>query len=117
MSATFPSGNTVELEMPPAAAPAVSDSDEATAYCDRHDIRLCQVASHGWLVRTADHAEGAGAVLGCIEQHLDGFELMELGGGFRWSTFGTLSEAVAQLVVDRRQHQDSEEDDGSVRLL
>jgi|GEM_PF-3693553 len=117
MFATSPSSDTSELERLPATIPGFSDSDAAAAYCDRHDIRLCQVASHGWLVRTADCAEGAGTVLGCIEEHLDGFELMELGGGFRWSTFGTLSEAVAQLVVDRRQHQDSEEDDGSVRLL
>lgn len=117
MSATSPSSDTSELERLPAAIPGFSDSDEAAAYCDRRGIRLCQVASDGWLVRTADHSEGAGTVLGCIEEHLDGFELMELGGGFRWSTFGTLNEAVVQLVADRRQRQDGEDDDGSVRLL
>jgi hypothetical protein len=103
MSATSPSSSTVEIDAAPAAVPGLSDSDEASAYCDLHDVRLCQVASHGWLVRTAEHPESAGNVLGCVEEHHGRFELMELGDGFRWSTFDTLRAAVAHLVVDTRR--------------
>ena len=70
------------------AAATLSDHD--FAYALRHGLWLVQTSERGWLIEAIEHPAQSRGLLGCIEQHDGGFELMELGGGFAWSTFPTM---------------------------
>jgi len=68
-------------------------------------IRVQQVAEHGWIVRSDVQPDSIANVLGCIEQRDEGFELMVVGGDFHWLTFTTLDEAVSHLRERARAAQ------------
>jgi hypothetical protein len=65
-------------------------------------VGLTPISSSGWLIRATSSSAGGLSVLGCVQEHGDAFELMELEGGFRWSTHGSLHLAVAHLLTDAR---------------
>lgn len=70
----------------------------AIDFCRAHDMSITQVAGHGWLVRRDPDVVDPGRVLACVEERDHDFEVMEVGGGFRWTTHTTLREAVAHLA-------------------
>jgi len=67
-------------------------------FCRRHGLELERAADFGWIVRepAADHP---GQVVGCIDQLRDSVELMRLDGGFCWSGFDCLHDALEDLVL------------------
>lgn len=63
------------------------------------DVVVRDVASSGWRVHDDRMPErDAHSVLGFIEKRDGRFEVMQLGSGFRWSTFDTMDEAVSHLT-------------------
>jgi hypothetical protein len=56
-------------------------------------------ADYGWIVRAA-HGDNFGHVVGCIDQLRDSVELLRLDGGFHWSTFSTLHDALDNLILN-----------------
>jgi hypothetical protein len=72
-------------------------------YCARNGVDLYPARNHGWVIRAAGTAELDGAVLGCIEDSEDQFELMQLVGGFRWSIHDSFHEALERLVHELPQ--------------
>ncbi len=74
-----------------------SDFDAESEFCADHSLQLERSTGYGWLVRLAHH-DRQGAVIGCIDQLEQGVELMLLDGGFRWSTFASLREALENLM-------------------
>jgi len=91
-SRAFPLGDRLERE----AHSATVD------YFERRGISLSQVDTRGWLVRLMPPVDSRLSVLGCVEERDDEFELMELEGGFRWSTHPSLHAAVVHLLRDPR---------------
>lgn len=85
----------VGVRSPPSAAEAPGDPP-----VERPGILVHRVADRGWLVRDSSVPPGIRSLLGCIEERAGRFELMELGEGFRWTTFDSLAGAVAQLILD-----------------
>ncbi len=83
------------------AVPAVHELsasfDIAASACASHGLMLERMPHYGWLVRRAGPG-GHQPVIGCIDQVEDGVELMEMDGGFRWTTFRSLLDAVTHLV-------------------
>jgi hypothetical protein len=67
-------------------------------YCVQHAVTLFPARNQGWVIRAVGIAGQDGAVLGCIEDSEDQFELMQLIGGFRWSVHDSLHEALRRLV-------------------
>ena len=69
------------------------------AFCSDRGFELELASGHGWIVRiaTADHF---GRIVGCIDQLDDTVELMKLDGGFHWSSFPTLQDALDDLMLD-----------------
>jgi hypothetical protein len=67
-------------------------------YCERHAVGLFPARNHGWVIRAVRTPRQDGAVLGCIEESEDQFELMQLIGGFRWSLHDSLHDALRRLV-------------------
>jgi hypothetical protein len=59
--------------------------------------------NHGWLIRAVESPGHQGAVLGCIEDSEDQFELMQLVGGFRWSIHESFHDALQRLVHELPQ--------------
>ncbi|HEU0206568.1 MAG TPA: hypothetical protein VFQ74_07750 [Pseudolysinimonas sp.] len=72
-------------------------SDEDSNLCWAHGFRLWRADDYGWLVRTG--ADTTGAVYACIDESGDEFELMELVGGFRWTTHRSLHLALEELLL------------------
>ena len=63
------------------------------------DLVLVQVAAHGWRVCDARrHEDDPHRLLGFVEERSGEFEVMQLGGGFHWSTFATMRDALAYLT-------------------
>ncbi len=91
-----------DLHLPPdgliAGSPSVDPASGVGDYCSEHHLTLTQVAAHGWLVREEPGSGAAGRLLACVEERGHDFEVMEVGGGFRWTTFPTLGEAVEHLI-------------------
>lgn len=85
------------MSIAPAKSFSISDSDSDAGFCADHSLQLEQLTGYGWLVRLA-HDDRQGAVIGCIDQLEEGVELMLLDGGFRWSTFASLREALESLM-------------------
>ena len=66
-------------------------------FCESHGLELEHASDYGWIVRTAN-TRHFGNIVGCIDQ-LDGsVELMKLNGGFHWSSFVTLQDALNDLA-------------------
>jgi len=70
----------------------------AIDYYHAHEMSITPVAGHGWLVRRDPDVVDPGRVLACVEERDHDFEVMEVGGGFRWTTHTSLREAVAHLA-------------------
>jgi len=88
------------LDDPGAAARRSDFLVGAIEYCHAHGMSLTQVAGHGWLVRRDPDVVDPGRVLACVEERDHDFEVMEVGGGFRWTTYTMLREAVAHLAPE-----------------
>ena len=87
----------------PLGAGAARDPHVATVeFFARHGVDLTQVDRSGWLACVSGSRSPGLSVLGCVQEHGAEFELMELEGGFRWSTHGSLHLAVARLLTDAR---------------
>lgn len=69
------------------------------AFCADYRFELQQASDYGWLVRAATSAHD-GTVLGCIDQLDEGVELMRLDGGFTWTTFASLHDALENLAIE-----------------
>lgn len=75
-------------------APAASHEAPEAA-----DIDVQALSSEAWRVRDLRFAEhDARALIGFIEKKEDVFEVMQLGGGFQWFTYPSLSDAIAHFV-------------------
>ena len=68
-------------------------------YCAEHGLELEAAIDYGWVVRTAS-GDHLGHVVGCVDQLKGCVELLRLDGGFHWSTFSTLHEALDNLVAN-----------------
>jgi hypothetical protein len=79
--------------------PMAGESD----FCARNAIGLFPARNHGWLIRAVESEGHQGAVLACIEDSEDQFELMQLVGGFRWSIHDSFHEALLRLVHELPQ--------------
>ncbi len=79
--------------------PLAGESD----FCAQNAVGLFPARNHGWLIRAVESAGHEGAVLGCIEDSEDQFELMQLVGGFRWSIHDSFHEALQRLVHELTQ--------------
>ena len=84
-------------------------TEDAANYCRSHGMSITQVFTYGWLVRREPRVGDFGGLLGCVEQRNESFEVMEIGGGFRWTTFTALRDVVTYLT--------SRAESGSTRLL
>jgi hypothetical protein len=101
----------------PQSRPALGDTDsipvasfpddDPIADFTSHGLALQQVASHGWLVRTIKPAAGPRSLLACIDENADGYEVMEMYNGFRWTTFATLREVAIHLAGKRLQRSEA----------
>jgi hypothetical protein len=81
-----------------ADAPSDEDSALCSALCSAHGLRLWRAEDYGWLVRTGP--DTTGAVYACIDESGNEFELLELAGGFRWTTHPSLHQALEELLLD-----------------
>ena len=78
----------------PHIAQTFQQFDAETRFCANHGLQLERASDYGWLVRAGADAH----VLGCIDQLDDAVELMRLDGGFTWTTFASLHDALKDLV-------------------
>ena len=69
---------------------SVDPTEDATHYCCSHCMSITQVSAYGWLVRREPSVGKFEGLLGCVEQRNESFEVMEIGGGIRWTTFTAL---------------------------
>ncbi|TFC31451.1 hypothetical protein E3O55_07030 [Cryobacterium sp. MDB1-18-2] len=53
-------------------------------------MSITQVSAYGWLVRRELRVGKFEGLLGCVEQRNESFEVMEIGGGMRWTAFTAL---------------------------
>jgi hypothetical protein len=88
---------------------SVDSNEDAAKYCRSHCLSITQVAAYGWLVRREPRVGNFDGLLGCVEQRNESFEVMEIGGGFRWTTFTALLDVVTHLA--------SRAESGSTRLV
>ncbi|WP_158252418.1 hypothetical protein [Cryobacterium sp. Y57] len=88
---------------------SVDPNEEAANYCCSHCMSITQVSAYGWLVRREPRVGKFDGILGCVEQRNESFEVMEIGGGFRWTTFTALLDVVTHLA--------SRAESGSTRLV
>jgi len=77
---------------------SVDSTEDAADYCLSHGMSITQVFAYGWVVRREPRVGNFGGLLGCVEQRNESFEVMEIGGGFRWSTFAALRDVVTYLT-------------------
>ena len=76
----------------------VDSNEDAANYCGSHCMSITQVAAYSWLVRREPRVGNFDGLLGCVEQRNESFEVMEIGGGFRWTTFTALRDVVTHLA-------------------
>lgn len=69
---------------------SVGPNEDAANYCCSHCMSITQVSAYGWLVRREPRVGSFDGLLGCVEQRNESFQVMEIGGGFRWTTFTAL---------------------------
>jgi hypothetical protein len=63
------------------------------------DIDVQTLSPEAWRVKDVRFPEhDARALIGFIEKKDDVFEVMQLGDGFQWFTYGSLSDAVDHFV-------------------
>ena len=84
-------------------------NEDAANYCCSHCMSITQVSAFGWLVRREPRVGSFDGLLGCVEQRDESFEVMEIGGGFRWTTFTALRDVVTHLA--------SRAESGSTRVV
>ena len=89
---TVPGG--VTMVSSPPIAQTLQQFDAEIKFCADHSLQLERASDYGWLVRAGADAH----VLGCIDQLDDAVELMRLDGGFTWTTFPSLHDALEDLV-------------------
>ena len=87
----------------------VEPDEDAANYCFSHCMSITQVSAFGWLVRREPRVGSFDGLLGCVEQRDESFEVMEVGDGFRWTTFTALRDVVTHLA--------SRAESGSVGLV
>lgn len=80
-------------------------------FCTNHGLELELATDYGWLVRAANGTHD-GQVFGCIDQLRDCVELLRLDGGFHWSTFGCLHDALDNLILQSPRNHLGDELDG-----
>lgn len=80
--------------------PSIAEQFHTEAdFCAKHGLELETATRFGWVVRSAS-GDHFGHVVGCIDQLRDSVELLRLDGGFHWSTFSTLHEALDDLIAN-----------------
>ena len=77
---------------------SVDHNEDAANYCFSHCMSITQVSAYGWLVRREPRVGKFDGLLGVVEQRNEIFEVMEIGGGFRWTTFTALRDVVTYLA-------------------
>ena len=90
-------------------ATSVDLNEDAANYCRSHCMSIAQVSAYGWLVRREPRVGKFDGLIGVVEQRNESFEVMEIGGGFRWTTFTALRDVVTYLA--------SRAESGSIRLV
>jgi len=73
---------------------------DIACYCP-YGIRVQRVSAVGWLVRSIQPVNGGLTLWASINRIDERFELLELHGGARWSTFESVDEAVAHVIVGK----------------
>ena len=74
-------------------------STQDDIHFDQFDADVHQVASFGWRVCDARIPENdPRRLLGFVEERDGRFEVMQIGNGFRWSTFATMREALTHML-------------------
>ena len=68
----------------------VVPNEDAANFCCSHCMSIAQVSAYGWLVRREPRVGNFDGLLGRVEQRDESFEVMEIGVGFRWTTFTAL---------------------------
>ena len=68
----------------------VAPNEDAANYCCSHCMSIAQVSAYGWLVRREPRVGNSDGLLGFVEQRNESSEVIEIGGGFRWTTFTAL---------------------------
>jgi hypothetical protein len=63
----------------------VDTNEDVASYCCSHCMSITQVSAYGWLVRREPRVGSFDGLLGSVEQRNESFEVMEIGGGFRWT--------------------------------
>ena len=87
-----------EIRVSTFPVPETLDWFESEAmFCTGHGLELERLPHYGWLVRRIGLGRNR-PVIACIDDVENGVELMEMHGGFRWTTFGSLHDAVTYLV-------------------
>ena len=71
-------------------------------FCTTHGLELELATDYGWIVRSAS-SDHFGHVIGCIDQLHDCVELLHLDGGFHWSTYPHLHDALVNLTAQPQQ--------------
>jgi hypothetical protein len=88
---------------------SVDTTEDAANYCCSHGMSLTQVFVCGWLVRREPRVGNFAGLLGCVEQRNESFEVMEIGGGIRRTSF----TAFRDVFTRSRSRAES----GSTRLV
>lgn len=78
---------------------SAGQNEAASSYCRSHRMSITQVATHGWLIRHEPRAGRFSGLIACVEERDSRFELMEIGGGFHWTTFTTFRDALTHLAA------------------
>ncbi len=71
-------------------------------FCTTRGLELELATDYGWIVRSAN-SDHVGHVIGCIDQLPDCVELLRLDGGFHWSTYPHLHDALVNLTAQPQQ--------------
>jgi len=69
---------------------SIDSNENAANYCCSHCMSITQASAYGWLVRREPQVEDFRGLLGFVEHRNKSFEVMEIGGGFHWTTFTAL---------------------------
>ena len=75
---------------------SVNTTEDAANYCCSHGRSLTQVFACGWRVRGEPRVGNFAGLLGYVEQRNESFEVMETGGGIRWTSFTMLRDGFTR---------------------
>ncbi len=91
------------IERSPYRTALPSTSPGGSVRVGRRRLELEQVTPSAWRVCDARFPPGhPRRLLGCIDQHPDAFELMQLDSGFHWSFFASIRDALEHIAETMR---------------